>query len=120
MINGFLALLPINFFCINIPLFPTGSKKFIFLMQKHHPDLKSRKKSLTSQRRTILSTQPFIYRVSISGKLSHRPFIYHISVNGKLSTLPSHSSQGFLAYQRPILWQQIHNNQATVMVQLQD
>lgn len=104
-------------------------------MQELHPDLKPRKKSLPPQRRTILSTQPFIprvsisgkisprpfiYRISASGKISAKPFIYYISVSGKLSTLLSHSSQGFLAYQRPILWQQIHNNQATVMVQLQD
>lgn len=42
-------------------------------------------KSLALRRRTILSTQPFIYRISVSGKLSTRPFIYHISVSGKLS-----------------------------------
>ena len=34
-----------------------------------------------------LSTQPFIYRILVSGKLSTRPFIYHISVSGKLSIL---------------------------------
>ena len=44
-------------------------------------------KSLALWRRTILSTQPFIYRISVSGKLSTRPFIYHISVSGKLSIL---------------------------------
>lgn len=43
------------------------------------------KKSLALRRRTILSTQPFIYRISVSGKLSTRPFIYHLSVSGKLS-----------------------------------
>ena len=31
------------------------------------------------------STRPFIYHISVSGKLSTRPFIYHISVSGKLS-----------------------------------
>ena len=62
-------------------------KKFIF------DNIKSRffhlsslwKKSLALRRRTILSTQPFIYRILVSGKLSTRPFIYHISVSGKLS-----------------------------------
>ena len=49
-------------------------------------------KSLALRRRTILSTQPFIYRISVSGKLSTRPFIYHISVSGKLS-LYLHSSK---------------------------
>ena len=43
------------------------------------------KKSLALRRRTILSTQPLIYRILVSGKLSTRPFIYHISVSGKLS-----------------------------------
>ena len=49
-------------------------------------------KSLALRRRTILSTQPFIYRISVSGKLSTRPFIYHISVSGRLS-LYLHSSK---------------------------
>ncbi len=42
-------------------------------------------KSSALRRRTILSSQPLIYRILVSGKLSTRPFIYHISVNGKLS-----------------------------------
>ena len=42
-------------------------------------------KSSALRRRTTLSTQPFIYRILVSGKLSTRPFVYHISVSGKLS-----------------------------------
>ena len=49
-------------------------------------------KSSALRRRTTLSTQPFIYRILVSGKLSTRPFIYHISVSGKLS-LYQHSNK---------------------------
>lgn len=63
-------------------------KEFIFDNIKsrflHLPVLITEKSSAL-RRRTILSTQPFIYRISVSGKLSTRPFIYHISVSGKLS-----------------------------------
>lgn len=53
---------------------------FLHSFQPHYG-----KKSPTLRRRTILSTQPLIYRILVSGKLSTRPFIYHISVSGKLS-----------------------------------
>ena len=61
-------------------------KKFIFDNPVFFIYLSSLwKKSLALRRRTILSTQPLIYRILVSGKLSTRPFIYHISVSGKLS-----------------------------------
>ena len=70
-------------------------KKFILDNIKacflHLPVLNT-EKSLALRRRTILSIQPFIYRISVSGKLSTRPFIYHISVSGRLS-LYLHSSK---------------------------
>ena len=63
-------------------------KEFIFDNIKsrflHLPVLITEKSSAL-RRRTILSTQPFIYRISVSGKLTTRPFIYHISVSDKLS-----------------------------------
>ena len=42
-------------------------------------------KSSALRRRTKLSTQPFIYRILVSGKLSTQPLIYRILVSGKLS-----------------------------------
>ena len=57
-----------------------------------HLPVLTTEKSSALRRRTILSTQPFIYRILVSGKLSTRPFIYHISVSGKLS-LYVHSSK---------------------------
>lgn len=70
-------------------------KKFIFDNIKtcflHLPVLIT-EKSPALRRRTILSTQPLIYRILVSGKLSTRPFIYHISVSGKLSSY-LHSSK---------------------------
>ena len=42
-------------------------------------------KSSALRRRSKLSTQPFLYRILVSGKLSTQPLIYRILVSGKLS-----------------------------------